>query len=78
MLGSGKAEVLLGALKGRLAELNMERLLQLGMDGPNVNLKLLRLYTEDRKREDPNMPDLLDIGTCSLHVVHGAIHTGMS
>ena len=47
------------------------------MDGPNVNLKLHRLFAEDRKKIDPDLPELIDIGTCSLHVVHGALQTGI-
>ena len=47
------------------------------MDGPNVNLKFHKLFVEDRKKVDPDLPDLIDIGTCSLHVVHGALQTGI-
>ena len=50
---------------------------QIGMDGPNVNLKLHKLYVEDRQKADPDMPEVIDIRTCSLHVVHGAFRTGV-
>ena len=60
-----------------MSGLNPSKLVQLGMDGPNVSLKLQRLFTEDRKRADVGLPDLLDTGSCSLHIVHGAIGTGM-
>ena len=76
-LGRTKADDLLAGLKSVLAPLDMTKMLQLGMDGPNVNLKLARLLTEDRKQEDANMPDLIEIGSCSLHVIHGAFQTGV-
>lgn len=76
-LNGGKAEDLLSALKNGLSEFKTDQILQLGMDGPNVNLKVHRLYVEDRKKLDKEMPDLIDIGTCSLHVIHGALQTGM-
>ena len=31
---------------------------------------------EERQQEDPNMPGLLNVGSCELHVVHGAFQTG--
>ena len=44
------------------------------MDGPRVNWKLLKLY-EDREK-DADLPKILNIGSCGLHVVHGAFCTG--
>ena len=46
------------------------------MDGPNVNLKTLEIVEENRKIEDPNCPKMINIGSCGLHVVHGAFATG--
>ena len=37
---------------------------------------MLRLVKEDRKNEDTSAPDLLEIGSCGLHVIHGAFGTG--
>lgn len=43
------------------------------MDGPTVNLKF---YTELVKtREEAQFPNLIEIGTCSLHVIHVAFKT---
>ena len=72
-LGHTKSEDLLVGLKSCISELNTSNLVQIGMDGPNVNLKLHRLLVDDRRATNPEMPDLIDIGTCSLHVVHGGI-----
>ena len=35
------------------------------MDGPNTNLKFLQ-----------ELSSLIDIGSCSLHIIHGAFKTG--
>ena len=44
------------------------------MDGPSMNLKFLRLLQSERKKKD--IQELLDIGTCGLHTIHGAFKTG--
>ena len=46
------------------------------MDGPNVIWKMLDLMVEDRNSNE-TYPKLLDVGSCALHVVHGAFRTGM-
>jgi hypothetical protein len=71
-----RAEDLVEAFKKGVAELDMTKLVQVGMDGPNVNLKTGQLLTEDRKGIDPEIPELLEVGVCNLHVLHGALKTG--
>ena len=45
------------------------------MDGPSVNMKC---YTELVKtQEEAHLPNLINIGTYSLHVIHGAFKTGI-
>ena len=46
-----------------------------GMDGPHVNWDTLKLLIEERKQKGLNT--LLNLGSCGLHVVHGAFKTGM-
>ena len=46
------------------------------MDGPNVNWKLLSSIMDERQSND-HYPELLDIGSCSLHVIHGALQKGI-
>ena len=53
----------------------LERLLQLSMDGPNTNWSVLKLLHEGRYKKD--YPNIIDIGSCSLHVVHGAFKSGI-
>ncbi len=52
-LTGGAAENLLKAFKAALVGLDSKHMVQLGMDGSHVNHKLQRLFTEDRKRIDP-------------------------
>ena len=44
------------------------------MDGPNVNWSLLRMLSSRRKVE--GFPALLELGSCGLHIVHGASSLG--
>ena len=57
-------------------KLDMKKLIQVSMDGPSVNWKLLESIAEERISNE-QYPKLLDIGSCSLHVVHGAFRSGM-
>ena len=52
-------------------DLEMKKMIQMSMDGPNVNLKLYESIAEERK-EIEDYPALIDVVSCSLHVVHGA------
>ena len=75
-LGHTTADKLLESLKSSLSKLKNRKLLQVSMDGPRVNWKLLKLLCEDREKEDADLPKILNIGSCGLHVVHGAFCTG--
>ena len=46
------------------------------MDGPNVNWKMLNKITEERCSVE-HYPGLINVGSCSLHVVHGAFRSGV-
>ena len=52
-------------------------MIQVSMDGPNVNWKLLSSIVDEQQSND-EYPELLDIGSCSLHVIHGAFRKGMN
>ena len=45
------------------------------MDGPSVNWKFFNTVT--KKREEDELPALINIGSCSLHVIHGTFKTGV-
>ena len=44
------------------------------MDGPSTNWELIEVILKDR--EEKEQKKLLDIGSCSLHIVHGAFKLG--
>ncbi len=70
---------LLAHFKEGLAELPLNKMLQVSMDGPNVNWKFIQLLEEDlwmKPGTPQNFPRFLNLGSCGLHVVHGAFNTG--
>ena len=69
------AKTLTDNLMKGLAILPVEKQHQLAMDGPRTNWKILRLIMELRDKEEHS--PLQDIGSCGLHVVSGALHTGV-
>jgi len=66
---------LLEELNKALTELPVKNMLQLSMDGPNTNWKVLELL--NNQRSELELSELLDIGSCGLHVIHGAFRTGV-
>lgn len=74
-LGHCTSSDLLMGLKDSLDEVNLTDIIQLSMDGPNVNWKLMRMFQED---DDFHVGgrSLLQLGSCGLHVVHGAFQKG--
>ena len=56
--------------------LDLENLMNLGMDGPNVNLKFSRDLQQEL--EENNKTSFMDTGGCTLHTVHNAFGKGMS
>ena len=58
-------------------KLDLKNHIQVSMDGPNVNWKMLDLIVKDRNSNE-TYPNLLDVGSCSLHVVHGTFRTGFA
>ena len=55
-------------LKCSLSKLNNRKLFLISMGGPRVNWKLLSLYGEDKK-EDTDLPKLLNVGSYGLCIV---------
>jgi len=43
------------------------------MDGPNVKWNVLELLQQERAKEE--RPEIVNIGSCGLHIVHGAFKT---
>ena len=53
---------------------DMSKLLQVSMDGPSTNLKFLEVLQKERNGD--GLTEVIDIGTCNMHTVHGALETG--
>ena len=75
-LGYTTAEDLKRTFEECTEKLDTKKLIQVSMDGLNVNWKMLDLMVED-KNSNETYPKLLDVGSCGLHVVHGAFRTGL-
>ena len=69
-LGRSGAQHLLNGFCSALQCIGLRNLLAVAMDGPNVNWSFLSLLGNTRQSE--NFPELLDVGSCGIHVVHGA------
>ena len=50
----------------------INNLVQLSMDSPSVNWAFHTELEDHRKETNAEAPDLLQIGSCGLHVLHGA------
>lgn len=72
-LGHAKADDLVENFYKVLKELPKENMLQISMDGPNVNLSFLSKVDQDIKVERPLGKHLIEIGICSLHAVNGSL-----
>lgn len=74
-LGHATADNLLDAFELGMKSLNVKTVAQISMDGPNVNWSFVDKFKTKFER-DPDEPMILDMGSCSLHIVHGAFRTG--
>ena len=68
------ADVLLKNLDESISSLNRGQFLQLAMDGPQVNWNVLKLLED--KLVSENLSKKVNIGSCALYFVHGALKIG--
>ena len=73
-MGHATATDMMTHLKNGMALLNPSSLAQISMNGTNVNRKFYHNLFQERKGEE--LPDLLNIGSCNLHVVHLSFEKG--
>ena len=73
-MGHATADDMMEHFHQATTQLNMRQLWQLSMDGPNVNWKFHEMLQQEMK-VDHDMT-LLNIGSCGLHVIHGAFKDG--
>ena len=57
-----------------LKAFDMTKMVQLLMDGPNVNLKLLKNLKE--QRNELGTRRLISVARCNLHIIHGSFKSG--
>ena len=75
-MGHARASDLTQSLIKRLKDLDYEnKMVQVSMYGPNAIWFLLDNLKKKKKEENANEPDLVNIGSCCLHVVHGSFGT---
>lgn len=55
---------------------SLQKMVMLSSDGPNVNISLKRKLDEEIKAVGGQ--SLVDIGSCTLHTVHNALHKGLT
>jgi hypothetical protein len=73
-MGHATSDIMLEELTTTVTSLGYSKLLQLSMDGPNVNLKLEKMLKEDIAKQTPKK--MIEIGTCGLHILHNAFKAG--
>ena len=73
-LGHTRCDDLVAAFHNGLNELEETNMIQISMDGPNTNLKLLSEVQNQRQKN--KLSSLIDIGSCNLYLIHGAFKTG--
>ncbi|CAN8023246.1 unnamed protein product [Ixodes persulcatus] len=74
-MGHSTADDLMKNLTEALASFRMSKIVQLSMDGPNVNWSLFHKFQQHMKNDF--QVQCLDIGSCGLHTVHNAYQAGM-
>lgn len=75
-MGHARAEDLQEKLLNALEPLPLQKIVQISMDGPNVNLKALKGLQEHLHKN--YQVRCLDLGSCSLHTVHNAYKAGLT
>ena len=73
-MGHGRADDLMEHFLVATEKLNMAKVVQVSMDGPNVNWSF-HDKLQKKLKLDFNA-QLLDVGSCGLHIVHGAFKHG--
>ena len=78
-LGHSRATDLTEELKKNMESFGLSKVVQVSMDGPNVNLRTLKnIETFLTDQDFSPSKHLLDIGTCGLHTCHNAFRAGLN
>lgn len=76
-LGKSRASDILDKLSDVLQRIGAEKLIQLSMDGPNVNWSVFRQLKEEVESKSPSHHSLLNIGCCGIHTTHNSFKSGV-
>ena len=74
-LGHATASDILESFKAALGDLPIGKLIQVSMDGPAVNWKFMESLSTFLD-EDVSTHKLLNLGSCGLYVIQGALQIG--
>ena len=75
-LGHAIAEETFQSIQAVHGKLDLtHNLVQVSMDGPNFNWKIVEIIKDYWEHDDPDGPDLIESGSCGLHVPHCAYGT---
>lgn len=66
---------IVGGIENALRDVSKEGLIHIGMDGPKTNWSVLDAIQQNRK--DGGLTVLENLGSCGLHIVSGALGTGV-
>ncbi|GBL72175.1 hypothetical protein AVEN_115162-1 [Araneus ventricosus] len=75
-IGHAKADDILSAFYECVEKLKLSKILQISMDGPNVNWKFFENLQADLKKEYSH--ETLSIRCCGLHILHNSFKYGES
>ena len=75
-LGHSSAKDICEQLDPLICELGYRKIVQLSMDGPNVNWAVFNLLQEEIERQTSCR--MLRTGSCGLHILHNAFRAGCS
>ena len=74
-LGHAAHKDLLEHFNSALEGIDLSKIIQVSMDGPSVNW---RFYNEVvKQRQEMELHQLINIGSCGLHIIHDAFKTGV-
>ena len=73
-LGHTRCDDLVAAFHNGLNELEETNMIQISIDGPSPNLKLLSKVQNERQKN--KLSSLIDTGSSNLHLIHAAFKTG--
>jgi len=74
-LGHSTALDLEAKFREGMSSLSLQKLIQVSLDGPSVNWKFLESL-QTNLQPDAADAQLLDLGSCGLHVIHGSFQSG--